>query len=388
MATRLLVKAGEHTRQQCPVSAEIETAGLNPECLVLTTEEGLPIPCQVEQVGDKLHLSWVLDELAAKQEAVFLVGQGDAPDQAGVELSEKQTGQIDVSLSGKLFTSFCYGPPWSRPFLHPVIGPYGEPITRAYPVVKDVPGESQDHPHHKSFWVAWGDVNDADNWSESEKGHAHQVVRELKEAVSGPAFGRISCGLDWVSEAGEKQLEEDRELVFHNLSKSCRAVDLKVVFRATEGKIRFGDTKEGGICSIRVATSMDAGDQGTIVNSYGGTNEAETWGKRAQWCDYYGPVAGKTVGIAILDHPTNFRHPTYWHVRNYGLMTANPFGLSYFLGDKQMDGSHTLAAGEELTFRYRVLFHTDTTEEANVADKYNDYINPPVVSPPETEALT
>ncbi|MBT3290378.1 MAG: hypothetical protein HN380_23750, partial [Victivallales bacterium] len=278
MATRLLVKAGEHTRQQCPVSAEIETAGLNPECLVLTTEEGLPIPCQVEQVGDKLHLSWVLDELAAKQEAVFLVGQGDAPDQAGVELSEKQTGQIDVSLSGKLFTSFCYGPPWSRPFLHPVIGPYGEPITRAYPVVKDVPGESQDHPHHKSFWVAWGDVNDADNWSESEKGHAHQVVRELKEAVSGPAFGRISCGLDWVSEAGEKQLEEDRELVFHNLSKSCRAVDLKVVFRATEGKIRFGDTKEGGICSIRVATSMDAGDQGTIVNSYGGTNEAETWG--------------------------------------------------------------------------------------------------------------
>jgi hypothetical protein len=86
------------------------------------------------------------------------------------------------------------------------------------------------------------------------------------------------------------------------------------------------------------------------------------------------------VGIAILDHPTNFRHPTYWHVRNYGLMTANPFGLSYFLGDKQMDGSHTLAAGEELVFRYRVLFHTDTTGEANVADKYNDYINPPIVS--------
>jgi len=262
-----------------------------------------------------------------------------------------------------------------------VIGPYGEPITRAYPVVKDVPGESQDHPHHKSFWVAWGDVNGADNWSENEKGHAHQVVRELQEAVSGPAFGRISCGLDWVSEAGEKQLEEDRELTFHNLSKSCRAVDLKVVFRATEGKIRFGDTKEGGICSIRVATSMDAGDQGTIVNSYGGTNEAETWGKRAQWCDYYGPVAGETVGIAILDHPTNFRHPTYWHVRNYGLMTANPFGLSHFLGDKEMDGSHVLAAGEELVFQYRVLFHTDTTGEANVAAKYNDYINPPVVSP-------
>jgi hypothetical protein len=175
-------------------------------------------------------------------------------------------------------------------------------------------------------------------------------------------------------------MEEEREVVFHNLSASCRAVDLKVVFRATGGDIRFGDTKEGGICSIRVATSMDAGDKGTIVNSYGGVNESETWGKRAQWCDYYGPVADKTVGIAILDHPKNFRYPTYWHVRNYGLMTANPFGLSHFLGDKTADGSHTLPAGEELVFRYRVLFHADTTEAADVAGKFHDYINPPKVS--------
>jgi hypothetical protein len=285
-----------------------------------------------------------------------------------------------VSLDGKPFTSFCYGDCWARPFLHPVIGPHGDPITRAYPVIEDVPGETQDHPHHKSFWVAWGDVNGADNWSENAKGHARQIVRQVSEKVSGPVHGRISCLLDWVSEEGEKQMEEEREVVFHNLSASCRAVDLKVVFRATGGDIRFGDTKEGGICSIRVATSMDAGDKGTIVNSYGGVNESETWGKRAQWCDYYGPVADKTVGIAILDHPKNFRYPTYWHVRNYGLMTANPFGLSHFLGDKTADGSHTLPAGEELVFRYRVLFHADTTEAADVAGKFHDYINPPKVS--------
>jgi hypothetical protein len=381
MAIRLVVKAGEHDRRQCPVTAVVPSAGLVAERLVLTPEgQKSPVPCQVETYGSDLRVSWILDGLAARREAAFVLAEGEPVAAPGVELREAGDGQIDVCLNGKLFTAFHFGESWARPFLHPVVGPFGEPMTRAYPVVADVPGETQDHPHHKSFWVAWGEVNGADNWSENPKGHARQIVRKLETPVSGPAFGRIACSLDWVSETGVKQLEEDREIRFHNLSAACRAVDLRVTFRATEGEIRFGDTKEGGICSIRVATSMDASGKGTIVNSYGGTNEAETWGKRAHWCDYYGPVAGDTVGIAILDHPRNFRYPTYWHVRNYGLMTANPFGLSHFLGDKSVDGSHVLPAGGELTFRYRVLFHAGTTVAADVAGRFHDYVNPPAVA--------
>jgi len=47
--------------------------------------------------------------------------------------------------------------------------------------------------------------------------------------------------------------------------------------------------------------------------------------KHADWCDYYGSIGGKTVGIAMFDHPSNPRHPTTWHVRDYGLFAANPF---------------------------------------------------------------
>ena len=380
MATRLLVKAGEHDRRQCPVSIDLDPALVGVGPLQLATETGVLLPGQAEAVEGKTRLSWIVPDLPAGGQAEFAVLGGGAPAGAGVVLQEASPGQIDVCLNGSPFTSFCFGPNWSRPFLHPVVGPFGAPVTRAYPVTKDVPGETQDHPHHKSFWVAWGDLNGADNWSENAKGHAKQVVRGCPEIASGPVFGRIACTLDWVTEEGARQLEEKREMIFHNLSPSCRAVDLRVVFRACDGDIRFGDTKEGGICSIRVATSMDAGKDGTIVNSYGGTNEAETWGKRAHWCDYCGPVAERTVGIAILDHPRNFRHPTYWHVRNYGLMTANPFGLSHFLNDKQADGSHTLPGGQELAFRYRVLVHAGTTADAGIADKYNDYVNPPAVA--------
>ena len=80
-----------------------------------------------------------------------------------------------------------------------------------------------------------------------------------------------------------------------------------------------------------------------------------TWGKRARWVTYTGPAQGKPCGIAILDHPANVRHPTYWHVRGYGLFTANPFGVSFFTDDPKQNGSYRLKSGGLLAFRYRVL---------------------------------
>jgi len=143
--------------------------------------------------------------------------------------------------------------------------------------------------------------------------------------------------------------------------------------------VRLGDTKEGGILSIRVASSMDAKGAGRIENSYGGIGEAECWGKRAHWVDYSGPVEGATVGFAVYDHPTSFRHPTYWHVRNYGLFTANPFGLHDFYANRGIDGSHVLQEGARLRFKYRILIHQGSTAQARVADRYHDYSTPPKV---------
>ena len=83
---------------------------------------------------------------------------------------------------------------------------------------------------------------------------------------------------------------------------------------------------------------------GRMVNAEGKETEKNVWGKQSPWVDYYGPVAGKTVGVAIFDNPGNPRHPTYWHSRAYGLFAANPFGLHDFTGDKSKDGSMTALA--------------------------------------------
>jgi hypothetical protein len=382
MALKLTVNAGEHDREHCPVTATVRAPGTAPDQLRLTTACcGQAVPCRIEPEGEGLRLSWILDALPAGRDKTYILAQGPPENTGGVELKNDGDGRVQVLLDGVPFTAFHHDHRWARPFLFPLAGPFGSPVTRSYPVVEGVPGETTDHPHHKSFWVAWGDVNGTDNWSENrERGHATVRVRTIRETASGPACGRIGVTCDWLSEKGRKVLEEDRDMVFYATPPALRIVDLTVTFRATEGPVRFGDTKEGGICAIRVASSMDASGRGTIVNSFGGKNEAETWGKRAQWCDYSGPVDGRTVGIAICDHPANLRHPTYWHVRNYGLMTANPFGISHFSGDKTRDGGYRLAAGAALTFRYRVLIHAGDSRAASIAERYHDFVTPPTVA--------
>ena len=103
-----------------------------------------------------------------------------------------------------------------------------------------------------------------------------------------------------------------------------RLVDYELALTAAGSDALFGDTKEGGFISLRVASSMDASAAGRLENARGGVGESEVWGKRAEWCDYSGPVEGKMAGVAFLESPTSFGHPTYWHARDYGLMSANP----------------------------------------------------------------
>jgi hypothetical protein len=36
-------------------------------------------------------------------------------------------------------------------------------------------------------------------------------------------------------------------------------------------------------------------------------------GQASPWCDYSGTLGTEKVGVAILDHPENPRHPVRWH---------------------------------------------------------------------------
>ncbi len=369
MKKKIVVKAGFHQRKFCPVAHSIEEK--LEKIKLVDLEKSRDVACQYENG----ILSWVVEDLKAGEEKEYLISDEKSEEFPGIELEEgKET--INVKLEEKVFATYHFGESVVSPFLNPVIGPNGESLLRELFDKAEPP--DHDHIHHRGILVAHGDVNGVDNWSE-EEGHGFIRHNSFREITSGPVYGKIVAENSWVSKKEKKVLTEIRQMKFYNIS-GVRVIDFEIIFRASEGEVTFGDTKEGGIISVRVATAMRGDRKGKIENSYGAIGETESWGKRASWCDYSGPLGSEVVGLAVFDHPDNFRYPTYWHVRDYGLMTANPFALSYYHDDKNRNGSHTLEANKELKFSYRVYIHRGNTKEGKVSNAFNNYINPPEVS--------
>ncbi len=377
---KLEIQAGPHERVHCPV--ELPPAAVEGGGAALRIAGGAPaVPLQAGDDGAR----WcVLPYLAAAaRERVEVTGGGAAP-AGGVRISDRGA-HLEVTVDGALWCRYHYAAHPVRSFLHPVIGPYGLPMTRAWPLA-DVPGEATDHVHHRSFWVAHGLVNGVDFWSEAD-GHGCQVHDGFEAVQSGPAFGRIVQRVNWRAggAASPPLLEERRTLTFWNTPAAARLLDLTVTFHAARGAVTFGDTKEGGLCALRVHEAIKESRGGTISNAYGALHEAETWGQRAPWVDYSGAVtdaAGtpRTVGAAIFDHPRNPLYPTHWHVRGYGLFAANPFGLADYRSGHRRRGDWTLEAGARATFRYRVLWHAGGCAAARVGERYLDWAHPPVIT--------
>lgn len=295
-----------------------------------------------------------------------------------VKITE-QPDRLRVEINGKLFTEYRFtGAP--HVYFYPVIGPGGVQMTRHYPMDPNVPNEEKDHPHHRSLWFSHGAVNGVDFWSEASR--AGKIVHDkFLEIKSGETVGLIRSTDKWIAPSGEVVCTDERTFRVYARPDSERLFDFEVTVHAPADKdVVFGDTKEGTM-GVRVAESMrlkpnkfNAGKPGGHIVESTGVRDGKTWGKRAEWCDYSGPVEGRTVGIAIFDNPSNPRHPTWWHVRDYGLFAANPFGIHDFEKKPAGTGNLTLPAGKSLTFKYRFYIHEGDEKAAGVADRYQDYV--------------
>jgi len=319
----------------------------------------------------------------AEQKAVFeqMVAKarsGGSRAARGVTITE-HTDKVTVEFGGKLFTEYCFTQA-QRPYFYPVIGPTGVPVIRHWPLADRGPDEDDDHPHHKSLWFTHGDVNGIDFWADGD--NKGKVVHDrFLEIRSGPQVGVIKQQNKWLAPDGKIVCTDTRTHRFHNRPEGPM-IDFEVTIHASHGDVVLGDTKEGSM-AIRLAPTMQLAPsrvmkasgkaaEGHIVNSEG-VRDGDTWGKRAAWCDYYGPVNGEVVGVAIFDHPGNPRHPTRWHVRDYGLFAANPFGIHDFEKKPVGTGNLTIPAGQSITFRWRFYFHKGNEIEGRVAEHFREY---------------
>jgi hypothetical protein len=232
--------------------------------------------------------------------------------------------------------------------------------------------ERRDHPHHRSFWFGHGDVNHVDFWTESRG--AGTIRHEAFVRVERQPVPVIETRNGWLTEAGEKLCSDYRTISF-GADAERRWIDFDIVLvNDSELPVVFGDTKEGSF-GVRVAESLkvDAGRGGMIVNSLGARNR-DAWGRQASWVDYHGLVDNEFLGIAVLNHPNSFRFPTYWHVRTYGLLAANVFGVHNFKNTHEESGAHTLESGQSIAFYFRVILHRGNEQQGRIPEAFAEYV--------------
>ena len=301
---------------------------------------------------------------------IFLIGN-----MLMAEVSIIQDGvNLKVEIDGELFTEFRNDR--HVPCLYPLMSPDGTHLTRQYPFVEGVTGEESDHPHHIGLWFAHGSVNDHDFWHgrKGERIKTTQLNPQSTEQNSNDSDAKFEAVLDWV--AGDEVILTEKRTYKITATGTDRFIDVTCRLKASEGDVVFGDTKEASF-ALRVApTIRQTGDvaQGGITNS-NGTKDKDAWGKRAKWVAFHGPdSAGTPTVAAILDHPDNLRHPTWWHARDYGLLTANPFGPKAYRDRGFQDVSnYTLKHGKTLTLKYRVVLHQGDVASAKLDERWSEF---------------
>jgi len=321
------------------------------------TAGGSPLAGEYDAGDGRLH--FVLDAIEAGAERTFELEAGAA--RTSDVLAFRDGAQcVELLRCGEPLLTYCFDPAYPKPFINPLMGPSGVSILRdALP-----PNTAGEHPWQRGITLMHGELNDVECWNEPPgKEFGTTTQDDIARCVT-PVSASLKTRNSWHCPDGSPLMSDDRTLRVFATPDWPVVMDLSLTLKATAGDVVIGQTKEAGFLSVRIAPTMNGGDGGRMENSYGAVGESECWSRAAHWMDYSGPVAGKTVGIAILDDPENLRYPTHWHTRDYGLFAANCWNW---------DGPYTLPAGELLTFRWRLVVHAGDAAAAGIADLFLDY---------------
>jgi hypothetical protein len=258
-----------------------------------------------------------------------------------------------------------------RPFVHPVRTPAGTELTRDAP---------DDHPWHHALWFTIKFVNDENYWEEYD---AYGVLRHDGEpAVVEREGGRIEVAgeLRWIRPDRQTvAVVEQRRLTHVPLGDDAYAIDFETTLVPTTDVVldRTPFTTWGGYGGLALRGRGDWRDTRLLLAD--GRQLDRVLGEPSEWCDLSGPVGDDRApaGMAFLDAPTNPRHPVPWYASTraatYGDEGWSNFMNAAFLFHEALP----VAAGDGLSFRYRVIVHDGVWSADRVASAYADYCEEP-----------
>jgi hypothetical protein len=267
---------------------------------------------------------------------------------------------------------FNYGADEPKPYFHPVALPDGPVVTWNRP---------PDHVWHHGLWFCWKFINGVNYW-EPDRSTGKPAGRTTWSGVqittTPDGTARIQLDLDYRPADGPSVMTERRVVEVSAPTEDgsyffdwvCRftAGPQDVELNRTPLPTEPGGQAWGGYAGLSVRLAAELTDR--AADSAAGPvpfNDQSRYRGRALALDYHGLINGRTVGVAICDHPQNLHHPTPWYVIRSDTM-------SYFSPAVICYGPHTLPDGQEMTLRYRVWVHPGRWNADRLGREFSDYV--------------
>ena len=276
---------------------------------------------------------------------MFSIGGIILGEEAPKEIHFKKTSSgLDIYFGQKAVAEFSHTQnPLGRPFLCNIHTLDGIKVTRNYPITDK---DQDDHPHHQGLFHTFSKLNGIDFWH--MKGVAkHRLFTDSPESGNPATFTAESVYLD--RDGKSPLLKETMRYAFH-ITDQGLLISVNAIIEAEADKVTIGSKEEGGL-AVRVASDLRVQKGGKMIDNQGRDGGKAIWGKAARWVDNSGNKEGRWVGVTLFASHSDLG-VYHWHARDYGLITANPFGPLNKAPDK------ILKKGEKLSFNYGLMVHS------------------------------
>ena len=276
------------------------------------------------------------------------------------KLTAYQVGrQVWVRWQNRIVTVYRAHPTQKYPYFYPLNGPVtGISLTE---------DSRLPYPHHRSLFLGCQPLNGGDYWGGGNLDAGQIVSKGLKIDQAEATSADFSDACDWIRRDHPSPLKDQRRFTVRILNDQVHLLDCRFTLTAQED-ITIKRAKHS-FFAIKTANDIAPMGGGRLTNSEGGEGAKGTYGKPARWCSYFGRRHGNpevVEGITIMNHPENFGGNCPWFTRDYGHLSPSPFNF--------LDKPWTLAQGETLDLRYRVVLHAGAPADAGLDAVYQDWV--------------
>ena len=378
----LTVSAGDANRTSTPVTFQLPD-NFPAGTWYLTSQKDQVLPLSISGKS----ATFILDQLPANKTATYTLRRAQGagprelmqPNPSALRLDRKQN-VLKISAGDKPILTY-QGDPSPPPagvdpvftrggYIHPVYSPSGKLLTDDY---------TPDHKHHHGIWSPWTKTEfegkHTDFWNMGEKTGRVEFVKLGETFADGVAAGfRTFHKMVALSGGAPKTaLNETWDVTVYapiTNPKPMYIFDLVIHQEcASEIPLILPKYHYGGLGFRGNRQWKDLKNNCWFLTSEGKdrSNGNETKGR---WCHISGKTDGEMIGVAILDHPSNFRSPQG--------MRLNP-DIPFFCYCPSQDGPWEITPEKPYNARYRFIVSEGGADKNLIERLYTDWADPPKV---------